>query len=247
MKKFIYKIIPVLIIAVLSSCTQDLDTEGISRVTIFPTMELVGDETVIVNIGSAYSDEGVIAKAGEDEIPVEVSYLGEYYGKKTVDTSVPDMYNVTYSAANSDGIKLNSTLRTIWVAKTGDLVNSIEGLYISNVQRAPSFTQGDEKNMKYVIISKKGDNTYEISHAIGGYYDYGRAYGSGYAARGAIITANNIVTNDFSISQAEFPIWGNVVDITDFTVDAGAKTISFTGNGDFGNGTFKVQLTQVQF
>ncbi|MDO6803700.1 DUF5011 domain-containing protein [Wenyingzhuangia sp. 1_MG-2023] len=228
----------------LSSCEQDLDTEGVSRITNYPTMELIGESNVFLEVGETYTDEGVIAKEGEDEIDVLVKYnSGEYYGESTLNTDVPDKYAITYIAENADGIKLESNLRNVWVFNTGDLVNSIEGLYVSNVKRGTADFSGD---LKYVLISKTGDNTYEITHAIGGHYSIGLGYGSDYAARGAIITANDISSNDFSISQAVFPLWGNVVDITDFTVDASAKTISFVGNGDFANSMFTVNLTQVQ-
>lgn len=245
MKKIINYIIPVITMLFLSSCEQDLDTEGVSRITNYPTMELIGESNVFLEVGDTYTDEGVIAKEGENEIDVLVKYnSGEYYGESTLNTDVPDKYAITYIAENADGIKLESNLRNVWVFNTGDLVNSIEGLYISSVKRISNTAYTDD--LSYVIISETGDNTYEITHAIGGYYDLSLGYGSGYAARGAVITANDISSNDFSISQAVFPIWGNTVDITDFTVDASAKTISFVGNGNFTNGQFTVQLTQVQ-
>ena len=74
----------------------------------------------------------------------------------------------------------------------------------------------------------------------------GRGYGSGYAAKGAVITANSIPGNDFTVTQAVFPVWGNTADVTELTVNPETKSITWTGLGNFGNGTFKVQLTQVQ-
>ena len=68
-----------------------------------------------------------------------------------------------------------------FVARQGDLVNSIEGVYTSTVVRdnvsAPQYD-----DMKYVIIKKVDTDTYELSDGIGGYYDLGRAYGIAYAA-----------------------------------------------------------------
>lgn len=226
----------------------DEDTEGVSKVTTYPTFTVKGNQVMFVQQGSTFTDPGVMANEGETELSVLTSYAnGSYVGKKGIDTNQPDKYEATYSAENSDGFS-GTTTRNIWVANTGDLTTSIEGLYTSSVQRAPSFAvTAGQSNLTYVIIWKTGANTYQITHAIGGYYDLGRGYGPNYAARGAVITANDISTNDFSISQAKFPKWGNTVDITDFTVDADAKTITYTGNGNFGNGTFKVQLKQVQF
>ncbi len=243
MKKYI---VYMMAVTLLGSCTDD-DTKNVSTVTNYPIVTINGDATVLVSQGTDYTELGAVAVEGESEIETNVSYSsGVYWGGTGIDTDSPDRYTVTYSATNQDGFDGNA-LRDVWVANTGDLVTSIEGLYLSSVQRAPDFTVSSQyTDMTYVIIKKTGTNTYEISHAIGGYYDFGRAYGPGYAARGAVITANDIASNDFSISQAVFPVWGNTVDITEFTVDSRSKQITFTGDGNFGNGTFKVQLTQVQ-
>ncbi|SNR45593.1 protein of unknown function [Lutibacter agarilyticus] len=241
-------IILTLFVTVLVSCSVD-STGGVSSVTDYPIITLNGDEVVYIEQGSTYNEQGAIAMEGENEIPTEITYSsGSYYGNSGVDTNTPDQYTVSYSAVNADGFAGNA-LRTVWVVPaTGDLVNSIEGLYTADAQRAPTFTPSSQyQDMEYVIITKTGGNTYSITHAIGGYYDMGRGYGPGYAAAGAIITANDIPSNDFSISQAVFPIWGNTVDVTEFTVDPTTKMITFTGDGNFGNGTFKVQLKQVQF
>ena len=45
-----------------------------------------------------------------------------------------DIYVETTSAVNQDGYA-GEVVRTFWVACTGDLVNSIEGLYTSTVIR----------------------------------------------------------------------------------------------------------------
>ena len=229
----------------LVSC-QDNSTEGVSRVTNYPVITLNGDAEVIVAQGSTYTDAGAVSTEGDQEITTTTTISnGTYWGAAGVDTNSPDQYVVNYSATNVDGFDGNA-MRNVWVANTGDLVTSIEGLYTADVQRAPTFTPSAQySNMSYVIIKKVDTNKFEISHAAGGYYDYGRGYGSQYAARGAVITVNNMATNDFTISQATIPGFGNTVDITDMVVDAGTQSITFTGNANFGNGTFKVQLKQV--
>lgn len=235
-----------LLVVTLTSCV-DNSTQDVSKVTNYPIITINGESEVIITQGDTYTDAGAVSKEGDNEITTNVSMSsGLYWEADGIDTSSPDLYYVNYLAENKDGFN-GSAIRNVWVAPNpGDLVNSIEGLYTSSFQRAPDFATSEAySNAKYVMIKKIGVDKYELSHAIGGYYDLGRGFGSGYAARGAEITANDISANDFTISQAVFPIWGNTVDITDFTVDAGNKTITFTGNGNFGNGTFKVQLKQV--
>lgn len=242
------KIILILFVTGLVSCSAD-ETGGVSSVTNYPIITLNGDALEFITQGTTYNDPGAVATEGDAEIPVETSAgSGSYFGNPGIDTSTPDQYFITYSAENADGFS-GSALREVWVVPpTGDLTTSIEGLYTSDVQRAPTFTPSAQyDDMEYIIISKTGANTYAITDAVGGYYDLGRGFGNGYSAQGAIITANDIATNDFTITQAVFPIWGNTADITLFTVDAASKTITFDGNGNFGNGTFRTQLTQVQF
>lgn len=236
-------IILTLFVTVLVSCSID-STGDVSSVTNYPIITLNGDDVVYIEQGSAYSEQGAVAMEGENEIPTDITYSpGSYYGNAGVDTSTPDSYTISYSAVNQDGFA-GSALRTVYVyPKTGDLTTSIEGLYTADILRGTS----PRTNLGYIFIVKISGNTYSLSHGIGGWYDYGSGYGPNYAARGAVITANDIATNDFTVTDAVFPIWGNVVVNSDFTVDAGNKTISFTGTGNFGNGIFKVTLNQVQF
>ena len=42
------------------------------------------------------------------------------------------------------------------------------------------------------------------------------------------------------------PTWGYTVEMSNFTVDAASKTITFTGTASFG-GVFDVTLTQIQY
>ncbi|WP_161991978.1 BT_2262 family domain-containing protein [Flagellimonas algicola] len=237
------------IAGLLSSCSSNMDTGGVSRLTYFPIITMNGDAELLVPLDSTFEDPGATADAGGSSVEVATTASGTYQGVDGVDTSIPDNYLVTYSAQNDDGFD-GTAIRNVWVANTGDLINSIEGLYLANVQRTPNFEFLPQyTDMNYVLIwqTDVGTGTYEISHALGAYYDIGRGFGPNYAARGAVITANDIPSNDFTIAQAVFPIWGNTVDITDFQVDPENKQITFTGTGNFGNGVFQVQLTQVQF
>lgn len=243
--KYLY-ILLFLITGTLVSCVED-DTNGVSQITNYPIITVNGPSELFVKQGATYNDAGAVSTEGGTEIETTTKITsGSNFGLD-FNTNAPDQYVVTYSAVNKDGFAGNA-LKTVWVVpNTGDLVNSIEGLYLADVQRAPSFTPSAQYTaLKYVFIKKLSGNKYQLSHAIGGYYDMGRGYGPGYAAKGAEITANNIAANDFSISQAQFPIWGNTVDIVEFKVFPATKSITLTGNGNFGNGTFKVQLKQVQ-
>lgn len=236
----------------ISAC--DKDTEGVSRPTYYPVFTLNGDEEVIIAPGATYVEEGAVAKEEGVEIETSVSYSGTYFSGNisTIDTETADKYVVTYSAVNKDGFP-GTKERIVYVVNQGDLVNSIEGLYTSTVERSPAAAptfDGQYVDMEYVIIGKTGPDTYTLSDIIGGYYDLplGRAYGSAYAGPGAEIIANDISSDDFTFGDA-VPVgaFGGAAEIKSMQVDPVAKTIKFVTDWDGGPYTFKVTLKQVQF
>ena len=235
----------------LFSCDEDPIS---SRVTYYPVIELEGDSKILVHEGEPYTDPGAIATIDGEEVPLDINFTGYYRGatfNSSLDTNIADMYTQSYSATNADGFS-SSASREIWVATTGDLVNSIEGLYTSTVYR--NGTQGSPASaytdIEYILIWKNDDGTYGISDAFGGWYLYARAI-AGSETPGGIIVANDISANDF-----EFPgtlsnsYFGGSAEITGMTVDPDAGTIVFTTSWQADPATsysFETHLTQVQF
>jgi hypothetical protein len=234
------------IAAVLISCEKNVDSDGISKITYYPTFEMVGDDFQIIPLGTPYTDPGISATENGQDLPVTTTVTGtiQDYSGSAVNSDLANEYLIDYSATNSDGFQ-GSASRVVWVVSTGDLVTSIEGLYTSTVVRN-GVVSAQYADMEYVMIYKTGDNTYQISDGIGGYYDLGRGYGPGYRAVPAEITAVDIPGNSFTFGPS-FGVgaFGGSADITAFSVDPVAKTISFTTVWDGGPYTFEVVLTQV--
>lgn len=228
---------------VMMSCQKKKDSEDISRVTNYPTFVVKGEDPIFVEKGTPYNEPGVIATENGKEIDVTTSVVGHYRGGKTLDVNVPDYYTITYSATNKDGFE-GSVTRDVYVAETGDLVNSIAGLYTSTVVRNGS-SGAAYTNMKYILIWDEGNNVYGISDGIGGYYDIGRGYGYNYAAP-TTVTANDISANDFSYTTYPVKTFGGTVTMSGMKADPANNTLSFTAAWDAGY-TFEVTLKQVQF
>jgi hypothetical protein len=243
LKKSVYILMALLV--TLMGCEEDKSSEGLSRLTYYPDFVFNGDEVVFVAKDAEFNEPGVTATEKGNSIPVTTSASGLYFGETALDTSSPDIYDVTYSATNTDGFAGTQSRRVI-VAGQGDLVNSIEGLYTSTVVRN-GVAAAQYTDMPYVIIRKTDADTYELSDGIGGYYDLGRAYGTLYAAQPATVTANDIATNDFTFGPA-FGVgaFGGAAEITSMSVDPIAKTVKFTTEWD-GGYTFVVTLKQVEF
>ena len=92
---------------------DDLESEGVSRITKYPTFIIAGGKYVTVVKGQAFNDPGVTTEEGYqvkvDGIvgsayidpaktqPADVKYTS------SIDTNVPGMYIITYSAVNPEG------------------------------------------------------------------------------------------------------------------------------------------------
>jgi hypothetical protein len=230
----------------LVSCEKQYDTDGLSKITYYPIFTMNGETEYVLSVGDEFVEPGVTAEANGEQITVLSSVTGDYFGNNgpVINTDIPDRYIITYAAENSDGY-FGYAERVVYVVSTGDMVNSLEGLYTSTVVRG-GVVSPQYADMQYVMIAEISDGVYALSDAIGGYYDIGRAYGGAYRASGLEITANDIATNDFSFND---PItvnpWPEALTIDGMTVDAGAKTIELNSTWDAGY-VFQVTLTQVQ-
>ncbi len=107
------KLIPILmlsLVAVFTSCEKDeinnTDTRvGVSDVTFYPILSLKGQQYMAVPLNGTWTDPGVDAK--------EAGATITYATTGTVNTAVPGVYRLTYSAQNKDGF---SASLNRWVA-----------------------------------------------------------------------------------------------------------------------------------
>ena len=232
----------------LTACQKKYETEGLTTsTTYYAVFDMKGETSYQVEKGGDFSEPGCTAAEKGVDVPVVISTTGFFngYSGVEIDIETPDKYVTYYSAENSDGYSIAAE-RQIWVAETGDLVDNISGLYLSYIERNGDIGNGQYTDLAYVLITKTGDNTYSLSDVVGGYYEYGRAYGSAYRGAGMTITANDIATNDFSFGDAVgVGAFGGACLLEAFSVDADMKTINFTANWDGGD-MFVVTLTQVQ-
>ncbi len=245
MKKLILSVI--VASSLFVSCDED-STGGVSRITNYPLIEVLGDDPVFVPQGGTYTDPGAIATEGGTEIPFTTSATGVYRGESSVNTAVTDEYQVTYTATNADGFNASASRKVI-VYKTGNLIDNIEGVYTCTISRNGVTPNAAYQNIRYIYIWKNGDGTYEISDAFGGWYQYGRALGLGYITPGGTINAVNIPANTFTfpgnpLSNAGF---GGTANITGLTVDPVQKKLVLTCSWLAPTAyTFVATLTQVQ-
>jgi hypothetical protein len=230
------------IILISLGCENDIGIDP-SEITYFPKMEMKGKSVINLECNAtSFADPGVTALEGGNSVEVKVITHGRYFGSNSVNG--PDVYDINYTAINVDGIP-GSVLRTVYVPPcNGNFVNSIEGVYESTVVRN-GVVSPQYQGLKYVYVKKVGNNVYQLSDAIGGYYDFGRGYGSDYAFVGLTVTANNLAANDFTYGPTvQGGAFGGDCDLTAFSVVPATKTINFETK--WLTYKFVVTLTQVQ-
>jgi hypothetical protein len=228
--------------SLLSGC-NDLESEGLSRITYFPEFELQGEELYFIGEGDDFTDPGVKAFEAGEEIPVASSYYGRYsfFSGSSIGTA-PDQYNLNYTAVNKDGFAVNESRRIIAI-NTGDMTTSLEGAYEATPVRINGVSYATHP---IVLIWETAPNVYEISCSVAGFYADGRGDGDGSLSRGGTITVNDLATNDFAFTPGFIDNFGSEVGITSMTVNATTKTITFVTEGDFANGLWNVTMTQIQ-
>jgi hypothetical protein len=187
MKMKIYKY-SVLIVSLLLFFSCEKETEGISRITEYATFEMQGDDFMFILVNSTFADPGIAAYEGETELTVDI--------KGTVNTAVPDVYTIQYSAKNSDGFSasvernvavvpaiptndLSGTYQIVHATRTNQMTvtkkNGITGYY----RATDSWYQARPIPLDFVDL---GNGTVKIlsgSSAYGGHYGTGEVLPDG--------------------------------------------------------------------
>jgi hypothetical protein len=128
-----------LVILLLAGCKKDFDVAtsdtqvGGSKITYFVDLNLNGNVYMGVVKGQTFTDPG--ATATENEQPVDVTVSG------TVNTNVPGIYKLTYTAVNKDGFA-KSTNRYVGVLpEAPDPSVDLSGTYTSSTSPQATITK----------------------------------------------------------------------------------------------------------
>lgn len=198
MKKILaYLLVPVLAVA-LWSC--DKSTEGLTRITYYPTLEVLGEQTVVLNVGETYTDEGCYAELNGEDVSSEVIV------SSNVDNTTPGIYSISYTVYNADGFSTTAS-RTVYVVNP----NSIATIYIGESMVGSNHYTGAE-----IYITDNGDGTYHLDDIMGGFMFAGLNPGfepayDFHAEVDFALNADNSVTLTSEIGSWYFGDTGDVV------------------------------------
>ena len=192
------------------SCEKE--TEGISRVTVYPEISLKGDALLFIEKGTFFDDPGVTAMEGIEDITSSVTIIG------SLDTNKGGLYHLIYNAQNKDGFSARVE-RTIHVY---DPKSVTLGYYNTNIERLPS---GSYSDLSVLIYGISATEIY-ISDLLGGYYAQGRNYGPTYAPAAILSILSDNTIN--LISGGFVAGWGDYVKSCTGTYDPTTKVITIS-------------------
>ena len=185
----------------LSSCEKE--TEGKTRITYYPTIELQGEETVYVNKGDSYVEPGYASFLNGEDVTSQVTVVSN------VDESKSGVYTINYvTIQNEDGFD-NAATRKVVVL---DFDDAIEGIYVLSDD---SFRDYGGTVALYgaayeILLISNGDGTYNVSDLFAGWYDQRAGYGSNYACQAVMEISGSSVSVD--PGDTFVPGWGDSID-----------------------------------
>lgn len=213
-----------LVVALVSfsftSCEQET-TAGLTRITYYPTLNVLGDAVILIDKGDAYVDPGCYAELNGEDVTDQVAVVSN------VDASTPGIYSVSYKITNEDGFFVTGS-RTVYVAdptpspiSTG-MHTCVDGTHrITLTTGAKIVYKGFE-----MLILQVAPGKYYISDFLGGYYEQRLGYGSNYAMTG-YFTLNN--DNTLSLVSSYVAGWGDGLDLMkNATFDPVSGQISYS-------------------
>jgi hypothetical protein len=188
----------------LQGCDKDT-TDGLTRITYYPAITLLGDEPAIVNKGEEYSDVGVYAELNGEDVSGQVEVASN------VNTDETGMYSISYKITNADGFSATAS-RTVIVADA-TITADISGTYAvtaNSYRKILATGVTVEFAARFDIdVTRIAPGVFFVSDFFGGWYDKRADYGPSYAMAG-YIQLN--VDNSIELLLSHIDGWGDSLD-----------------------------------
>ena len=214
-KNILYTMVLALVSFAFASCSDD-ESEGKSRFTFYPTIELEGESYMVVDKGTAYVEPGFTSTLNGEDVTDKVVVSG------SVDTSKSGVYKLTYTTTKNDDGFGASASRTVVVL---DPNSAIEGFWLTDPASYREYTSNVAYGNSFeLLIIDNGDGTYDVDDLLGGWYRDRAGYGDNYALAGTIKIAD-----DGTISYVDSYLigWGDSATDVVGTYDAANNHISW--------------------
>jgi hypothetical protein len=220
MKKNVLYTMLFAVVALLVTSCGDKTSEGKSRFTYYPTIELEGDSYLVWDKGTPFVDPGYTSTMNGEDVTSEVMISG------TPDVNKSGIYTMTYTTKkNDDGFDASAT-RTVVVL---DPNSEVEGFYLTQPDSYRSYNGNDVqyKAAYEILVIDNGDGSLTVDDLFGGWYAQRAGYGTNYACFGYISLAED---GTVGYIDSIVPGWG------DSLVDL---------NGTYADGVFEIEAEYV--
>lgn len=219
MKKVIYSLLLFGSLIGLWGC--DKTSEGTTSITYYVNFEMNGEETMLVPVGETFTDPGVVALEGDEDVTASVTT------ESNVNANEVGLYSVSYSATNADGFS-SSVKRTV-IVYDPTVKTDASGAYTVDASvsyREMNGAKGAFKGDFSVTVDPVAPGIFYISDFLGGWYDQGAAYGASYAMKGYFKLNPD---NTIEVLSSRIAGWGDSLDsMTDGKYDPENGQISWS-------------------
>ncbi len=186
------------------SCSDE-ESAGISKVSDLPVFNLIGGDLGVA-LGVPYVDQYTVTMAGKD-IKAQTKVTG------TVDVNTSGPYVINYEAKSAEGFVRSASRLVVVYDKASISMADISGKYISNISRKTISTGATAKRGPFAVtIRKISDGLFYVDDFLGGWYNFGSAYGDRYAGSGYVVLKAD---NTMSVASSSIPAWGDTVSFFD--------------------------------
>lgn len=202
MKKVIYSLLLFCGLIGLWGCEET--SEGTTLITYYVNFEMNGEQTMLVPLGETFTDPGVVAMEGEEDVTASV------ITESNVNANEVGLYSVSYSATNADGFS-SSVERTVIVYDPA-VKTDASGAYTVDASvsyREMNGAKGAFKDDFSVTVDQVAPGIFHISDFLGGWYDQGAAYGASYAMTGYFKLNPD---NTIEVLSSRIAGWGDSLD-----------------------------------
>ncbi|MDR1343661.1 MAG: DUF5012 domain-containing protein [Prevotellaceae bacterium] len=215
------------VIAALFLASCEKETEGLSTTTLPCELALLGNATVLVELGAQYVEPGYEAIEDSVDVTAAVTVFG------TVNANASGRYTLRYTVKNKDAVPTIAK-RTIIVYDPA----SLTGFYkvSSSSYRSPS-PSVEYKGETEVLIYQEESGAYFISDLFGGYYSVERDLGADYETSGTIRIDRR---GEISLVSSSSTPWDDKFEKVTGSYDESSQT--FTLVGEWNGYTFYLTL-----
>ncbi|MFV0267670.1 MAG: BT_2262 family domain-containing protein [Draconibacterium sp.] len=203
MNRFRYCLL-ILSVFVFFSC-DDKETANLSHSTYYVSFDIQGDNPLILQVGSEFTDPGVIATLEGQDV------TGDTNTDSNVDPDVMGMYKVVYSGINKDGFE-SKAIREVIVCNpsvetdiSGDY-HAADGTYRLYYPARETPYSGNNLSVK---IEKVAPGFFSVSDFFAGYYAVRAGYGIRYAMTGYLALNED---NTIDLVSSSIQGWGDSLD-----------------------------------